>query len=213
VVELGETCDPCPASCDDGNACTDDYTNNTLCSTFCSHAFSDLCPADTSCCPNGCTAKDSSGCCQVFLYRDSDGDGYGNSSDSIIGYGTIQNSVCVPAVQQGYVANAQDCCDSDAEAHPGQTSYYSAPRQGCGGYDYDCDGSETRQYPTAASKTFWYPPGSSLPQACYCNSGWDGGSVPGCGMSKYYLNYYSPMAMDCGCAYPVPPPIVTQGCR
>jgi len=42
---------------------------------------------------------------------------------------------------------AGDCCDSDADAHPGQTAYFENERR-CGGqrYDYDCDGAEIPQW-------------------------------------------------------------------
>jgi hypothetical protein len=38
-----------------------------------------------------------------------------------------------------------DCCDTDPNAYPGQTAYFSTPSQ-CGGFDYDCDGASTPQY-------------------------------------------------------------------
>jgi hypothetical protein len=56
-------------------------------------------------------------------YRDSDGDGYGDSS------ATTQ------AVRQpsGYVSNDDDCDDNDASVHPGATEV-------CDGKDNDCNG-------------------------------------------------------------------------
>jgi hypothetical protein len=38
-----------------------------------------------------------------------------------------------------------DCCDTDANVHPGQTAYFTTPSQ-CGSYDYDCDGTATPEY-------------------------------------------------------------------
>jgi hypothetical protein len=43
-----------------------------------------------------------------------------------------------------------DCDDCDLDAHPGQTGFFTTERKGNGGYDYDCDGNEVYQYPTAA---------------------------------------------------------------
>jgi hypothetical protein len=35
--------------------------------------------------------------------------------------------------------NGEDCCDSDPNAHPDQTSFFTRA-DGCGSFDYDCDG-------------------------------------------------------------------------
>jgi hypothetical protein len=44
------------------------------------------------------------------------------------------------------VTNATDCDDADADAFPGQTAFFPTPRAS-GGYDYNCDAVETKQYP------------------------------------------------------------------
>jgi hypothetical protein len=44
-----------------------------------------------------------------------------------------------------------DCCDSDSNAYPGQTGWFSASRIGCGGYDYNCDGQETKRWTDVAA--------------------------------------------------------------
>ena len=59
------------------------------------------------------------------VYRDADGDGYGDPSVS-----TTANVGAIPA---GYVANALDCNDGDAAIHPG------APEV-CNGVDDNCNG-------------------------------------------------------------------------
>jgi hypothetical protein len=41
-----------------------------------------------------------------------------------------------------------DCCDTDANVHPGQTAYFTSPSL-CGSFDYDCDGASTAEYPVA----------------------------------------------------------------
>ncbi|HEY8041540.1 MAG TPA: hypothetical protein VIF15_17155 [Polyangiaceae bacterium] len=45
----------------------------------------------------------------------------------------------------GSICGGDDCCDSDAEVHPGQTSYF-ATQSACGGFDYDCDGKLSPQF-------------------------------------------------------------------
>jgi len=37
-----------------------------------------------------------------------------------------------------------DCCDKDARVHPGATDWQPGPAA-CGGYDYDCNGTEEKQ--------------------------------------------------------------------
>ncbi len=67
VVEKGETCDPassCPASCDDGNACTIDHItgSNANCNVSCSHTTITTCVSGDGCCPAGCNANNDSDC-------------------------------------------------------------------------------------------------------------------------------------------------------
>lgn len=62
-------------------------------------------------------------------YRDQDGDGFGDRSQTT-------TSCHRP---DGFVMSDSDCCDRDERAFPDQTIAYDQPN-GCGGYDYDCDG-------------------------------------------------------------------------
>jgi Ca2+-binding RTX toxin-like protein len=67
VVENGETCDPaesCPASCNDGNACTVDQSTGsaTNCSAACSHIPVIACTSADGCCPAGCDSTIDSDC-------------------------------------------------------------------------------------------------------------------------------------------------------
>jgi hypothetical protein len=55
---------------------------------------------------------------------DQDGDGY-------------------PAVGGG--CNGEDCCDTDPNAHPGQSAYFTQADR-CGSFDYDCTGSIIPEY-------------------------------------------------------------------
>lgn len=72
--------------------------------------------------------------CQTF-YVDHDRDGYGENGT------TLQlcevDGATPPA---GYVAQGDDCCDSDANAFPGQSMYFHTT-DACGGWDYDCNGT------------------------------------------------------------------------
>jgi hypothetical protein len=72
------------------------------------------------------------GICSTF-YLDSDGDGYG------VGVGISQCGTTPPA---GYAKNAGDCCDTDANAHPGQAAYFTTA-DACGSFDYNCDSQAT----------------------------------------------------------------------
>lgn len=46
---------------------------------------------------------------------------------------------------EGLAGGPTDCCDTDEDAYPGQTAFF-APRNDCGGWDYNCDGTEEYQY-------------------------------------------------------------------
>jgi N-acetylneuraminic acid mutarotase len=59
------------------------------------------------------------------VYRDADGDGYGNAAVSV--------PSCDGSTPVGYVLDHTDCDDTNSAVHPG------APEE-CGGIDYDCNG-------------------------------------------------------------------------
>jgi hypothetical protein len=61
----------------------------------------------------------------VTVYRDADGDGYGNAAVTI--------AACGGSPPAGYAANATDCDDAHAAFHPGAL-------ETCNGIDDDCDG-------------------------------------------------------------------------
>jgi hypothetical protein len=68
--------------------------------------------------------------CMTY-YLDIDGDGYGG----------MPVSICDgSALPSGYVATGGDCCDIDANVHPGQLAYFGTV-SACGSFDYDCDGA------------------------------------------------------------------------
>ncbi|MBX3245994.1 MAG: hypothetical protein KF901_02290 [Myxococcales bacterium] len=73
---------------------------------------------------NDCDGRIDENARAVLWYRDADGDGYGDP-------GAEPVASCAPP--PGYVLNALDCDDSDAEVHPGAS-------ERCNGIDDDCDG-------------------------------------------------------------------------
>jgi len=88
------------------------------------------------CTPGGGTAC-LNGCTQWF--SDADGDGFGNSGTAINRCGTTPPGA-------GLVRQGGDCCDTDAQANPGQTASFARVRNGCGGGDFNCDGREDKTF-------------------------------------------------------------------
>lgn len=79
--------------------------------------------------------------------------------------------------------NTRDCYDNNADARPGQTRYFSSHR-GDGSYDYDCNGSASRERTARSS-------GCSVSGfGCAGTDGWVN-SVPNCGATGNWQN-------DCG---------------
>jgi hypothetical protein len=134
--------------------------------------------------PNGvaCTSASqcSSGICSTY-FADTDGDGYGNSNSTI--------SVCGASPPSGYTTDSSDCCDTDNQAFPGQTSYFGAPRAGCGGFDYNCDGTNTK----LLTQTTSYTCDLTFHTCNFYNAGW-AGSIPDCGLRVNWIT---------GCSYTV----------
>lgn len=111
-------------------------------------------------------------------YRDADGDGFGDPKTAM--------TVC-GAAPTGTVANSKDCCDLDANAHPGQTAFFGTA-DACGsnqvpnGYDYDCDGTNTTESSVANAScvTTVSSSASCGCPMCYCTS--TNGAAPVCGL-------------------------------
>jgi hypothetical protein len=70
-------------------------------------------------------------------YADADGDGFGDAGST--------TAAC--SMPSGYVADASDCDDGDAAAHPGADEY-------CDGHDDDCDGDVDED--AAVDAATWY---------------------------------------------------------
>ena len=141
-------------------------------------------------CNDGTTTCDGSGAwgpcvgasSKTTYYQDLDGDKYGNAKMSM--------TVC-GAAPTGYVSNATDCCDADANAHPGQTAFFTTP-DACGssqvpnGFDYNCDGTATTESSVlnASCVSMLSTVGCGPCPMCYCNS--TNGATPVCGSTSCF---------------------------
>ena len=130
-------------------------------------------------CNQGIDEDGASGCSN--RWTDADGDGYGVGSSTC----TCDTS---GATQGG------DCYDGNANARPGQTSYFVGDR-GDGSWDYNCDGNESRFHTTTA--TWDCNLCGFLNTDCCYDVGWIGGR-PECGESAEWNQgcYWVP-AIEC----------------
>ena len=81
------------------------------------------CPSGSVLVENACVAVEGESCAEpTALYRDIDGDGFGDPAELSAG-----------CKRDGFSENAGDCDDADPDTHP------NAPEQ-CNGLDDDCDG-------------------------------------------------------------------------
>jgi hypothetical protein len=121
----------------------------------------------TTACPGGCSNGVCTGCTTSSYYLDHDKDGFGDPKKKV-------DSCLQPS---GYVTNALDCDDLDPSTYPGQTNYFNHATTGTGKYDYNCNGTEEKQYASLAS--------CHLVGASCTGDGW-AGAVPACGQSGSY---------------------------
>ncbi|MDI7269410.1 MAG: hypothetical protein QME96_15590, partial [Myxococcota bacterium] len=166
-----------PIVCNDFNVCTDDSCNPAT--GLCVYA------ANTAPCEDGnpCTTPDrcSGGACVAgpglpAWYRDADADFYGDPAST---------PVCASTQPVGYVEDRGDCCDTNANVRPNQTSYF-ASAYNCGtvvgSFDYNCDGTEERRWTATGGNCIWRT------GDCIETVGWQGGTAPRCGQAGAWVD-------------------------
>lgn len=140
------------------------------------------------------TAECAQGICTPF-YFDSDDDDFGAKNGALISV-CAQNSTNPPP---RYSMVNTDCCDTDIDAKPGQTGYFSRATS-CGGYDFNCDMQETMQYPNGGCTPRPPMDGGCPPANCDTSPGW-AAPVPPCGGSADFF--------ETACGTMPPPPQCT----
>jgi hypothetical protein len=175
--------------------------SNSTCLTSCSSnadcLSSHYCQGGVGCVmklPDGANCVNN-GDCQGGVctqgYADSDNDGFGNPSAGAKFCGAL------PQTPVRYVASNTDCCDSNNNVRPNQTSFFTTPIPSpCSGlgYNYDCSsgGSITHQY----SVLNGCAAGTCSTGNC-TGSGWQNTTFPGCGNSGSYRTCSQP-TLNCG---------------
>jgi hypothetical protein len=155
------------ADCDD-----DDYSINPGAREDCSTDADDDCDGNYN-------AQNALGC--TDFWYDGDGDTYGIRGPT--------ECWCDEGRYPYTGLDTNDCYDSNADANPANTSFFTYHR-GDGSYDYDCTGSEEKQYTNVASACAW----DVVYIDCDCDSpGWERG-VPRCGSSALWIS-------DCSATY------------
>jgi len=111
----------------------------------------------------------------LLWVADVDGDGYAPSTAQV-----ASDTQPTNYIRKKNATGFDDCYDSNANAKPSQTAYFSTHR-GDSSYDYNCDTVETKLYNSNGSC-------SCGKEGCSGNVGW-AGSVAACGVSAtYYTN-------------------------
>jgi hypothetical protein len=87
-------------------------------------------------CAQGCLDGVCSSCTKAF-FLDSDKDTFGDPV-------ALKLACTAPA---GHVEDNTDCDDQNSEVHPGQTKFFTKPTRDQGGFDYNCDQKDEREYP------------------------------------------------------------------
>ena len=155
------------ADCDgDGYLGTDyggDDCNDTDSSIY--PGASEVCDlADNDC--NGISDDEGASGCTIY-YRDADGDGYGSADAACY---------CEPTGEYSSTLST-DCYDGNADAYPGAAGWYGSDR-GDGSYDWNCDGSQEKEYTAEGDCSSW--------PSCGTTEGWRDG-VAACGTSASWL--------------------------
>lgn len=117
-----------------------------------------------------------SGTC-LGSYTDLDNDDFGAGP---IGW------FCGASAPAGRSTNANDCCDTDPRARPGQPVFLLDPRTGCGGYDFDCNGADEHQY-TGTDACQSMGECATEDRECTGGTGWADSTEPACGATATYI--------------------------
>jgi hypothetical protein len=102
----------------------------------------------------------------------------------------------------GYADNDDDCCDSEPDVFPGQTSYF-CPSFTCVGttttsWDYNCGGADVQRW---TGHGYCYHDWTG---ACRLVEGWNGYSTPACGVTADFVS---------GCTTTTCSEVVTRQCQ
>jgi hypothetical protein len=195
-VTLGCTNAPSTSACPGNLVCA----NTTACNANCTAGGDAACLTTHYCSAGNCTAKVAngqpcsagnqctSGTCGGF-HRDADGDTFGAAATT---------SFCGTTPPAGYVTDARDCCDADANVKPGQATFFTTGSVMCGGsFDYDCINGAELQFGTGLGSCT--NTGSCMPSdPTFCDStaGWLT-SAPACGGTATYLVRCNTATSEC----------------
>ena len=194
--DCDDTIDETTDAYDDGG---DGYSENE---GDCDDDSSQLSPDATEYCDsidNNCNdqvdEEGATGCDDYW--PDEDGDGYGDETRSSRCY-------CDPT-EEYTVTNDDDCYDGNSLANPAQSAYYETHR-GDYSYDYNCDGSESKETEQAFSCNYDI-------LSCNDTAGWSSSGGPSCGSSAtWYSGCEFELDFDDYCTY-TSTSTATQSCR
>lgn len=136
VVDFGEFCDPCPSSCDDGVACTEDVLTGSGCRVRCENEPIRFCAADDGCCPTACNAGTDNDCSATC------GDGVVDANETCDGdcEDCVAPDSCSTVQQYGSARNCNLECAFDSSAQCGAND--GCCPTGCtNAQDADCSSS------------------------------------------------------------------------
>lgn len=132
-----------------------------------------------------------SGSCTTF-FKDADADGFGSR------IAAESAAFCGTSPPAGYAANTGDCCDSDKNAKPGQTSFFPASNA-CDSFDYNCNGAEDLD---PEQKHVAVEACNTQTKTCSVNTGWVGIQETACGEDFYWRTGSCSYVASAGsCAY------------
>lgn len=123
---------------------------------------------------------------KTIRFPDGDGDGFGDVTDP--------GGLRCPT--PGFVTEHSDCADGDGSAHPAQTEFSTVPVEGAVStgfaYDFNCDGIQSAQYPTARQPCQFRP-------LVGCEGAFEAWNeiVPACGESRTWVDYCRRVGMSC----------------